>query len=307
MFVCNHFLISHRSAIHIVMATNERRSRKVVNAPSTEHSGQTSPISTDGLTKDTPSDYLFKNNVTSVITESINSLIMNRPDDPIHFLMNYFASSSCDPVNEAYLKLSWSHFTKKSYQRNLLEVYNTLISVENKSSHLYGLLGDRFNELLRKLSDQLPDQIANACVKKLHARDTQVITFNRFYQAVLLLDVMKDFIKTVEAVYIDLDIGNVGKASDGLCTLILSKLKSNINCHQNKGDNNVTMISDELEQLRISTEEGNRSRIFDGDETLITDLQEMLESASSSASSQPEYMEQEAFVDMAVQIFLDKV
>merc|ERR1719354_991948 len=131
------------------------------------------------------------------MTESINHLIMNKPDDPIRFLVDYFASSSYNAVSEAYMKLSWSHYARKSYQRNILEVYDTLVSFENKDSGLCGLLGKRFNELLTKLSDDIPAPYGRQCYLKVRSREAQVIVFDRFYHAVLLLHVMKDFVRTV--------------------------------------------------------------------------------------------------------------
>lgn len=282
---------------------SEKRSRRTPNLSSREHSGQNSPsplVEVKEISKDTPRDFLFKNHVHNLVSDAINCLIMYRPEDPILFLMNYFKSSSNDPVVEACSKLLWAHYTNKAYQRNVLEVYNELIAAKCKHSHLCGLLGERFNQLLLRLSADLPEQISDACIRKLQARDSQVIIFNRFYHAILLLHVIKDFIKTLKDIYQDLDVGNVGKATDGLCSLILSKLQCSSDALEENKEGE-TSINTEFKGLSISTEKfGSESN------TNINDLQEMIDSVAAS-SKQPEYMEQDAFVDMAVQIFLDKV
>jgi len=280
------------------MSGNERRTRKPLNPPSTEHSGRTTPTSVDSWSKETPVDYLFKNNVTAVMTESINHLIMNRPDDPIRFLVDYFASSSYDVVNEAYMKLSWSHFMRKSYQRNILEVYDTLVSVENGKSNLCGLLGKRFNELLRKLTDDLPQPYGQRCYVKVKSRDAEVIVFDRFYHAVLLLHVMKDFIRTVQDVYRDIDFANAGRASEVLCSIVLSRLSGH--AVQGKTDD-MDLLEKDIDKMSLYSSVCKDKEVLGA--SLIRELQE----SSDLASEPSRFMEEQSFVEKAVQIILDMV
>jgi len=295
------------------MSGNDRRARTKVHNPTSttttsgEQSGCTTPTSVDSLRDTTPVDYLFKSNITSIMTESINHLIMTKPDDPIAFLVDYFASSSYDVVNEAYTKLSWTHFGRKSYERNILQVYDTLVNYENTdSSSLRGLLGNRFNRLLTKLSADLPPAYGNKCLAKIESRDSEVITFDRFQHAILFLHVMKDFIVTVRGVYKDLDLYNMGKCNEAMCNVVLDSL-----CAKNKQkpemSNGVAMVTEKLTAMNMKECGKEEEKVVGGScntNSLMRDLQELIESTSSE---QYECMEEKVFVDKAVDIFINIV
>lgn len=195
------------------------------------------------------------------------------------------------------MKLSWSHYSRKSYQRNILEVYDTLVSYQSKKSGLCGLLGSRFNELLTKLTEDVPAPYGRKCYLKVRCREAEVIVFDRFYHAVLLSHVMKDFVTTVLAVYKDLDFQNAGKANDALCRCVLSKLEGD-----GRANNTIDVLQDKLSKMNPFASLGSNGLERNSDD-LIQELQFSLD----STSDQNDYMEHDTFVEKAVQIFLDMV
>ena len=96
--------------------------------------------------------------------------------------------------------------------------------MRNEDSHLKGLLGVRFNELLEKLSGDLSVRFSGLIFERLKTRSNQVISFKRFYHNILLMKVFKDFISLTKAMHQDLDVQGVGKVDKELCYLIVNRL-----------------------------------------------------------------------------------
>lgn len=214
------------------MSHTEKRSRRyhpqhTQPTQQQEHENHQHLATTDNSLDDqeTPVDYLSRNNTTTLVKEAVRVLLANRPDDPLQFLVDFFAPSrQTKTVENAYSRLCWTDYSMPVYQRNILEVYDTLVSMKNEGTRLKGLLGSRFNELLRKLADDLPTQYANEIYQRIETRDDQVISFKRFYHSVLFLHVMRDFTLIAQAMHRDLDVQGHGKVSRNLCTLVFDHL-----------------------------------------------------------------------------------
>ena len=207
------------------MNTHERRLRRhPIQQQQQQQSIECEPSNTSD-DKETPIDYLSHNNATTLIKEAVKVLLTNRPDDPLQFLADYFApKTNCTAVETAYDKLNWADYSMSVYQRNVLEVYDNLCSMRNEDSHLKGLLGIRFNELLEKLSADLSHRFSKLVFERLETRPNQVISFRRFYHSILLMKVLKDFVSLTKAMHQDLDVQGVGKVSKELCILVVNRL-----------------------------------------------------------------------------------
>jgi len=214
------------------MSYTEKRSRRhhSQNTQPTqqqEHDNQQQQTTADNTADDqeTPVDYLSRNNTTTLVKEAVRVLLANRPDDPLQFLVDFFAPARrVKSVDSAYDRLCWTDYSMPIYQRNILEVYDTLVSMKNEGTRLKGLLGFRFNELLRRLSDDLPTQHSAEVYQRVKRRNDQVISFKRFYHSVLLLHVMKDFALIAQDMHRDLDVQGHGKVSRDLSELVLDRL-----------------------------------------------------------------------------------
>lgn len=184
--------------------------------------------SVDDIFKLTPIDYLYHTSATDLIKNAMHEVVMYKPDDPIQFLIDYFAPSNEDPILEAYEQLQRCHFTERMYQQNVLEIYQKLMTLKNENTHIKGLTGNRFNKLISKCVENFNAEIQTLCTKKLSARPMQVIVFNKFYYAALLCQVLKDFIIICVGIYKDLDVDNTGKSSNILCLALLEKFEENL-------------------------------------------------------------------------------
>lgn len=264
------------------MSISEKPSRKVV---------QSDIISAtfDDLSKETPIDYLYHNNTTDILKKAINAVIENQPDDPITFLVDFFATIATPPsvasiLEEAYKKLSWSHYSQKPYQYNILEVFNTLVAVKNKDTKLKGLHGEQFSMLLKMIAEQLPSPYGETCLNHLFVEPYHVISFKRFYHSILLLHVMEDCIRIVIDVYRYLDIHNVGKINKKVCANVLSML------------NNQKDIDSEVNLFTRTKREEDSPFMFN-----------LCDFVDSNLNSWDDFMEEDTFVAAAVKIFLKRV
>lgn len=187
-------------------------------------------------------DYLSRNNSTTLIKDAVKVLLANRPADPLQFLADYFSPNrtntapqssettlstrQCTAIQEAYDKLNWADYSMPVYQRNVLEVYDRLCVMRNEGSQLHGLIGVRFNELLARLSANLPVRFSEIVYERVKVRPNQVISFNRFYHSVLLFSVLPDFVLLTRSMHTDLDVPGVGAVSKELCVLVAERLSS---------------------------------------------------------------------------------
>lgn len=201
---------------------NEKRQRKLTIEQQQDH-WTLNPVENFHV-NETPIDYLSHTNATGLIKHAVHTLLQNRPEDPIQFLADYFAPTDSNSVETAYEKLSWAHYSSSVYQRNVLQVYDTLTTSKNEGTTLKGLLGQQFNGLLGKLCDELPHKYSQHVFLRVKKKVDHVITFNTFYRDVLMLHVLKDFIQIVKETFNDLDIHASGKASLKLCNLVLDNL-----------------------------------------------------------------------------------
>lgn len=177
------------------------------------------------ISNEDESDYLRRTNVTTEITNAVETLLQNRPQDPIQFLIDLFAPcSGTYSVDSACEKLSRAHYSCPVYQRNALQVYDVLMTCDNQHTQLKGLLGQRFNSLLEKMSACLPNDYPSLVMQRMRKRDNHVISFNTFYRDVLLIHVLKDFIDSVNEMFNDLDVHATGKASQYLCDHVVECL-----------------------------------------------------------------------------------
>lgn len=200
---------------------SDRKTKKNITVEQTEPS-------VDDIFKLTPIDYLYHTSATDLIKNAMHEVVMYKPDDPIQFLIDYFAPSNEDPILEAYEQLQRCHFTERMYQQNVLEIYQKLMTLKNENTHIKGLTGNRFNKLISKCVENFNAEIQTLCTKKLSARPMQVIVFNKFYYAALLCQVLKDFIIICVGIYKDLDVDNTGKSSNILCLALLEKFEENL-------------------------------------------------------------------------------
>ena len=254
---------------------SDRKTKKNVTVEQTESS-------VDDIFKLTPIDYLYHTNATDLIKNAMHEVVMYRPDDPIQFLIDYFAPSNEDPILEAYEQLQRCHFTERMYQQNVLEIYQKLMTLKNENTHITGLTGNRFNKLILKCVESFNTDIQTLCMKKLLARPMQVIVFNKFYYAVLLCQVLKDFIIICVGIYKDLDVDNAGKSSHILCQALLDKFEENLSMQ--------TLHS------KIGTDK------FRDCNTYLLKLNDVMTGIGSIA-----VMEEEEFVVNAVKTFLSNV
>jgi len=203
--------------------SHDKKSKKTFQVESSESSINSS----DELVKETPVDYLYHTNTTDLIKEALNEIIVYRPDDPIQFLIDHFSPINESVVTEAYKRLCRCHYTESTYQRNVLEVYNKLMAMVNETFNLKGLLGGTFNEVLDLIYEKVAKQYIEKCILKFKVRSHHVVSFNHFYNCILISFVVLDCVKICEAVYNDLDLNNTGKASETLCMLLLESFNVN--------------------------------------------------------------------------------
>ena len=260
------------------MSNHERRLRRhPIQQPTTTEYDR-SNTSDD---QETPIDYLSRNNATALIKEAVKVLLSNRPDDPLQFLVEYFApKTNYTAVETAYEKLNWTDYSMSVYQRYVLEVYDSLCSMRNEDSHLKGLLGIRFNELLKKLSDDLPARFSDLVLGRLETRPNQVISFKRFYHSVLLMKVLKRFVSLTKAMHQDLDVQGVGKVSKELCILVV---------------NHLALDSETTALLTVNEEERTFARCF------------LTNADSAPQQSNKDVIDEDEFVRMCITHFLDQV
>ncbi|XP_066928206.1 uncharacterized protein [Clytia hemisphaerica] len=255
------------------MNQHERKSRRHAQQPHDD-------VTTEQIAEDqeTPIDYLSRNNHTTLIKDAVKVLLANRPDDPLQFLVDFFAPKTQTTIIEkAYDKLCWTDYSMPVYQRNVLEVYDQLTAMKNEDTHLKGLLGIRFNELLEKLANDLPEVFAEGVYLRVKTRQDQVISFRRFYHSILLMHVLKDFVSLIKAMHKDLDVQDFGKVSQKLCSLVVERLFESFNSE--------------------STTLGN-DRLF---------ASTFLENAESTLMNEKESLSEQDFVKLCIDKFLDYV
>jgi len=232
------------------MTSSERRGKKNLESLNKCGTTTTSDTANEDNSKETYLDYLYHTKTSSVVQGAINALIENRPEDPIKYLVEYFAMASnpsYSPLQEAYQRLFWVRHSEPAFQRNVLDAYNILNAHRSKKSELQGLTGETFNEFLLKVCDSLPNKFSESAFQKVVTRSNQMISFRRFYRSVLLLLVLKDFINVTEALYKDLDYLRTGKSQKDLCHFVLDSISQcQMNSSEKDQDQDVNMFGFKL-------------------------------------------------------------
>lgn len=267
---------------------SEKRQRKI-----TDQLHDQWTLNSDGGSfhvNETPIDYLSHTNTTDLIKQAVHTLLQNRPEDPIQFLVDFFAPSENSSIEMAYEKLSWAHYSSPVYQRNALQVYDTLTTAKNEGTSMKGLLGKQFNCLLEKLCDDLPHNYSQHVYKRICKRNNHVITFNPFYRHVLMLHVLRDFIQIVKDIFNDLDVNTTGTVSRKLCHVVQNNLFASV-IHQTDKTN--------LSTYSLSKNGDVRDRL----EALDKAFSKLF--LTNSNASYEDTIREDEFVDMNIEKFLE--
>lgn len=171
--------------------------------------------------------FLERNSVGSLMKEAIESLISNRPEDPINALVSFFESAEKkrSAVEHAFQILTSSSHKRPMFERNVRLAY-TALSHYKVSKHLHGVTGVVYRELMLQLCKDFSQPVTSCFLRKIECLDTEAVPYEVFRYAIFCYCSVKDFLELAGHLFSLLDKENTGKADKLLCDVLLEQLKS---------------------------------------------------------------------------------
>eukprot|EP00112_Aurelia_sp_Birch-Aquarium-sp1_P013048 Seg2754.3 transcript_id=Seg2754.3/GoldUCD/mRNA.D3Y31 product="Tubulin polyglutamylase complex subunit 1" protein_id=Seg2754.3/GoldUCD/D3Y31 len=209
-------------------ADSNKRFKQQVSLTSSVGSANSNNLQEDIPTNETPREFLNRCQANDLLHDTILSLLQDRPKDPIAFLAEHFGSL-LEPksiLQSAYGKIRSSHYSKDTFEGNIVDAYKAFQEKKGKSGHKTNLQGEAHNELLIMLTKDLPIKHSEPLLKQLMKAEMQSVPFSTFRCDITTVCLCEDFIKTAESIYDDIDFNGTGNAPKDLCVLFLNELKS---------------------------------------------------------------------------------
>ena len=216
----------------IVMATLERK-QKTSLPVSTTGSTNMSTYYEDCSLKEAPAEFMQRSHIDSLVNDALLALLQARPKEPIAFLSDYFGAF-LEPHNmlvSAHEKIMTNHYTSNIFENNLVEAFNVLRleksgKIGQKPSASVGVRGEEHNDLLMKLTRDMPNKYAEPLLKILIKPAKQSVSFSSFRNDVTTVFLYEEFIRASLSIYEDIDFSGKGRASRELCNVFLKEFKS---------------------------------------------------------------------------------
>ena len=222
------------------MATERKASRQ--QHSQYLHSNIVSNHHEDKQTTENPRDFLYRSGANNLICKALSSVIQNRPEDPIAFLVEYFGGivDTKTPLQQAYQKVTLTHYSQPVFESNIVNAYQ-LFRIDKKSG-LRGLQGSIFNDLLTLLMTSPSQQNTAATsteriMKQVLVGEEQAVSFQTFRTGILTILIYKDYVSVAESLYNDIDFSGRGKADGHLCEFLLDQLNVSLDQRHFVSDN----------------------------------------------------------------------
>jgi len=197
------------------------------------------------MTERDPSFYksvLDKGDTSPIIREALLKLLINRPENPVRFLCDYFRSVSTpqnrNRISQAVENILLSSYVKPVFERNVLSAFETLSMAKEMSvTGVGGAIFQEFvNELIAAYCSTRQVELRSSCFelvqKKLAVREHEVVNFAIFRSSVYLCLISVDFSQFCEQLFEELDVHKQGKISAKLVDSVLNDLlKGSLDVH----------------------------------------------------------------------------
>ena len=203
---------------------------------------------------------LEKGEVSPIVRDALLKLLVNRPENPVKFLCEYFRAVSNpqnrNRISQAVEIILLSSYGKPVFERNALASFEMLSLAKEMS--VTGVCGTVFQEFVNELiaaycaSKQV--ELRSSCLeqlqKKLAVREHEVVNFAIFRSSVFLCLIAVDFASFCEQLFCELDVHKQGKISSKLTESILNELF--------KGSLEVNAETDTLKLLAVAANFTNK-------------------------------------------------
>ena len=158
-----------------------------------------------------PEDYLERQNIRKDLSDAINLILENRPENPIHFLYDYF-SNHLDNSNSNTMK-AYNLLTMNKYSTsNSLHIFEAFTLLE-KGQDNSGVKGIDFIKIVQMLWIDYPKSIFKAMLKIFDKNEDDTIEFNQFEAAIRTINMFEVYFDEMEELFRHLDYKNTGKIS----------------------------------------------------------------------------------------------
>lgn len=194
---------------------------------------------TVGSTIDQPLDndkqFLERTNVSAVLRDVLGKVIVNRPDDPVMFLADYFdalVEEQTSLIQRALRIITMTHHSRPVFEMNVRDSFDLLCN-HKEHKKLKGVNGGVYTELLQELSKPLPSSVTIKLLRKLECYDYEAVPYDVYYSSVFTCCVLREFANIAEQLFVSLDVQKNGKADKVLCEAVIDQLRTALGSARN--------------------------------------------------------------------------
>mmetsp|Transcript_17009 Transcript_17009/g.28689 ORF Transcript_17009/g.28689 Transcript_17009/m.28689 type:complete len:239 (-) Transcript_17009:636-1352(-) len=143
---------------------------------------------------------LNESGLTLYLKDALTIMLENRPEDPLHFLHEYFqmVTRGKNPVDRAYRYLRLSPKDRVVFMDNLVAAFSLLESTGGSA----GFTGREYMKVLKLLCSDFPPEIVHLLFQVLGRGDTDSIGFEDFVGGIKTCLLFEEFLEEAEDLFI---------------------------------------------------------------------------------------------------------
>ena len=147
-----------------------------------------------------PEDYLEKQNIRKDLADAINLVLENRPDNPLHFIYDYF-NNHLDNSNSNIMK-AYNILTMNKYPTmNSLHIFEAFSLLEKGQD----------NKIIQMLLIDYPKSVFQSMLKMLDKNDEGTIEFSQFEAIIRTINMFQVQFDEMDELFRHLDYQNTNK------------------------------------------------------------------------------------------------
>ena len=160
--------------------------------------------------------------LTAYMKDVVALLLENRPEDPVAFVAEYFATASrgAPPLARSYEWIRYSDRSREAFMDNLVTAYNAL----NSSTGGPGLTGKQYNKLLRQVCTDFPVDVVHSVMTLLGKGANDMVDFPAFCAGINACLMYEEFFEYAEWLFKGCDQVSTGSISRDSFLSILQKI-----------------------------------------------------------------------------------